>query len=411
MALHNDHVGHLLGSGGTGDVYAAYIDGRPSQFDNPQLFAAELAAYTVIARVPALQRHLCPFYGVYDGADLLLDTPCHPRALRLALLQGAPLHEVLAERDDVQQALAETVRLLHDAGVCHGDIRPANIFVHGAGVRLLDFSKPVLRSAVSPLRWENATRVERASLRAVFADLDSREARTRPSCPAPPCVVAADPLQASRQVLALLNRARPDDPGYQLNLARHLARIAQPDPAVLRAVFDAAESVPSAELALALGRALARSSDVDALRVLYSAISHPAPPNNDDDDDDRTAAAVRLHLLTLAARVASRLEAAGARADMPPGATAYGLFNQAIALASRLRRPAHPHTMELRVSFVRHLYQLGVYQDVVVVAAGLVADAAAAPALGELRNVLADLERLLRTMNRGVQGDDGDEGV
>ncbi|GME32258.1 hypothetical protein GTA08_BOTSDO13058 [Neofusicoccum parvum] len=342
MALHNDRVGHLLGSGGTGDVYAAYIDGRPSQFDNPQLFAAELAAYTVIARVPALQRHLCPFYGVYDGADLLLDTPCHPRALRLALLQGAPLHEVLAERDDVQQALAETVRLLHDAGVCHGDIRPANIFVHGAGV-------------------------------------------------------AADPLQASRQVLALLNRARPDDPGYQLNLARHLARIAQPDPAVLRAVFDAAEPVPSAELALALGRALARSSDVDALRVLYSAISHPAPPNNnddDDDDDDRTAAAVRLHLLTLAARVASRLEAAGARADMPPGATAYGLFNQAIALASRLRRPAHPHTMELRVSFVRHLYQLGVYQDVVVVAAGLVADAAAAPALGELRN-----------------GDDGDEGV
>lgn len=29
MALHNDRVGHLLGSGGTGDVYAAYIDGRP----------------------------------------------------------------------------------------------------------------------------------------------------------------------------------------------------------------------------------------------------------------------------------------------------------------------------------------------------------------------------------------------
>ncbi|KAL1615974.1 hypothetical protein SLS56_011603 [Neofusicoccum ribis] len=366
MALHHDRVGHLLGSGGRGGVYAAGT--------------------------------FCPFYGVYDGADLLLDTPCHPRALRLALLQGAPLHEVLAERDDVQHALAETVRLLHDAGVCHGDIRPANIFVHGVGVCLLDSSKSVLRSAVSPVRWQHATRVDRASLRAVFADLDSREARTRPS--------------ASRHVLALLNRPHPNDPGYQLQLARHLGRIAQPDPAIIRAALRAVP-VPSAQLALVLGLALARTSDADALRVLYSAISRPAPSNNDDDDDDDDGApaAISLQLLTLAARAASRLEAAGARADMPPGATAVGLFHQAIALASRLRGPAHPNTMGLRVSYVRHLYQQGVYQGVVVVAAGLVADAAAAPALGELRNVLADLERLLRTMTRSVRGDDGDEGV
>ncbi|GME35419.1 hypothetical protein GTA08_BOTSDO13058 [Neofusicoccum parvum] len=156
MAAHDDRAVRLLGSGRNGSVYEARIGGSAcaiKTFHDKHTFETELRAYRAIAAAPALHGRVCPCLGVYD--------PALPPA---------------SERQQLHRRLRETLRLLHDAGVCHGDIKEDNVMVCGSAS---------LRPRLSDERWRRDTQTDVVLLDAMFADADSREVSRHPapSCP------------------------------------------------------------------------------------------------------------------------------------------------------------------------------------------------------------------------------------
>ncbi|KAL1615666.1 hypothetical protein SLS56_011737 [Neofusicoccum ribis] len=171
MAAHDACAVRLLGSGRNGSVYEVRIGGTAcaiKTFHDKHTFETELRAYRAIAAVPALYGHVCPCLGVYDRVDALLPGAHHPCTLRLALLPGTTMWESLealppaSERQQLHRRLRETLRLLHDPGVCHGDIKEDNVIVCGSDAWLLDFSSASLCPRLSDERWRRDTQTDAA---------------------------------------------------------------------------------------------------------------------------------------------------------------------------------------------------------------------------------------------------------
>lgn len=204
-----DHIVRFLGSGNAGEVFEAVIDGSkcalklvsvppPSSHDrwtathsSPQFtseakFNAELAAYQTMAPIDGLRGRVCSLHStctnvhqLLRGADPALyqhkTYDYHRRGLCLTLLDGATLDDddgsgsgsgsgavatlSQQEKHDVGAQLAETVRLLHEAGVTHGSVHPRNVMlVRSGGGRLaavlIDFNRARLREGRSAESFE-----------------------------------------------------------------------------------------------------------------------------------------------------------------------------------------------------------------------------------------------------------------
>ena len=121
----------LLGSGGMGEVYEA-TDTRLGRTVAIKFLKAE---YTdrldrEARAIASLNHpHICAIYDV--GPDYLV----------MEYLEGAPLHSPVPLEEAIRLALeiASALEAAHAKGIVHGDLKPGNIFVTQAGVKLLDF--------------------------------------------------------------------------------------------------------------------------------------------------------------------------------------------------------------------------------------------------------------------------------
>lgn len=156
----------LLGQGGTAVVYDAidhrlgrrvalkFLAGHAEPREARHALSEEAAALKRVA-----DRRVCAGYGVdeYDGL------PC----LVMERLRGHDVKQLLAERS---LTIAEILRLavhtaqglhaIHWAGLVHNDIKPANLFVTAAGVRIVDFGLatrfPVAAPSAQDKPWKDS---------------------------------------------------------------------------------------------------------------------------------------------------------------------------------------------------------------------------------------------------------------
>ena len=159
--LVNDHpasigrfrIDRLLGEGGMGIVYAAFDDTLQREVAIKLLRAdsARSSALLREARAAARVRHpsVCTIYevGEQDGVPFLVMELLDGETLAARLARGAlgPSESVAA----VAPAL-DALAALHAEGLVHLDIKPANIFLTSAGVKLLDFGLARALTAADP---------------------------------------------------------------------------------------------------------------------------------------------------------------------------------------------------------------------------------------------------------------------
>ncbi|HET7220700.1 MAG TPA: serine/threonine-protein kinase [Vicinamibacterales bacterium] len=157
----NDHpasigrfrIDRLLGEGGMGVVYAGFDETlqREVAIKLLRADAARSSALLREARAAARVRHpsVCTIYevGEHDGVPFLL----------MELLDGETLAARLArsalgpvEAAAVVVPALDALAALHDQGLVHLDIKPANIFLTSAGVKLLDFGLAKALTAADP---------------------------------------------------------------------------------------------------------------------------------------------------------------------------------------------------------------------------------------------------------------------
>lgn len=149
-----------LGSGGMGDVYRAR-DVRLDRTVAIKILAPQVAADASLRdrlqqEARAISRlnhpHICALYDVGDAEV----APGQPISfLVLELIEGETLAQRL-ERGPLPLdgaltyavQMADAVTAAHRAGVVHGDLKPANVMISAAGVKLLDFG--VSRTMLAP---------------------------------------------------------------------------------------------------------------------------------------------------------------------------------------------------------------------------------------------------------------------
>ncbi|MEP7126657.1 MAG: protein kinase, partial [Byssovorax sp.] len=162
----------LAGAGGSGLVYRARRAGSPelvalklARESTGSAPLAREAMHAALALSPRLPELVDVGWALITGASARVVDPAHAAdavpfvALRWA--PGAPLvggagkshvEVALGAARDVGDALAD----LHEMGVAHGDVKPANLLASSGGVRVIDLG------LAGPL---HATTVEGATLR------------------------------------------------------------------------------------------------------------------------------------------------------------------------------------------------------------------------------------------------------
>lgn len=393
MEADGDRVGRLLGAGTGGSVYEARIGGTAcalKTFDNAQLFRAEVLAYRAIAQTPSLAGRVCSFYGVYEGANKLLRHPCYPRALRLSLVPGHTLWEILqsppprAERDRQQHYLRHTLRLLHDdAGVCHGDIKEDNILVHGENAFLLDFGAATVRGVhqTSDRRWRHSIRSDIFRLGQIYDRANSRE--------------------ASEQAAVLLGNLCSNSCSQRKHLAHLLSRILpeHANTALLDRV-NALFPTPPADLALALGTLLGATNKVhSALSILDAAISREEAKSS--EHQERTTL---INMLATAAAYKARTELVQ-KGSCAPSTIVY---QRAIALALDTYR-GHSTSLplvQLRLAYATNLRRRGDHREAIRVLMDIIVDLNGIKGYEDTERVVDLVEQLLRSTSRSVANEE-----
>lgn len=158
-----------LGAGGMGNVYRA----RDTRLDRTvalKILAPHVAADPALRdrlhhEARAISRlnhpHICALYDVGD-AELAPGQSVH--FLVLELIEGESLADLIARGPlPFDRALAYAVQIAdavsaaHRAGVVHGDLKPANIMISPAGVKLLDFGVARAVAAPGASGWTDGT--------------------------------------------------------------------------------------------------------------------------------------------------------------------------------------------------------------------------------------------------------------
>lgn len=147
----------LLGRGGMGAVYEALDRGLqrkvaikvPLGVNDGRLLAAEARALGAIRHPGVVAVH---YLGDHRGMPFLV----------MERLQGTTLEGLLARRVseglsfeidealDITERLADTLAFVHDCGVAHFDVKPANVVMTGKRAVLLDFGLVLPEYAVEP---------------------------------------------------------------------------------------------------------------------------------------------------------------------------------------------------------------------------------------------------------------------
>src|SRR6478672_6483128 len=136
----------LLGSGGMGEVYKA----TDTRLGRTVAIKFLKAAYTdrldrEARAIAALNHpHICTIHDV--GPDYLV----------MEYLEGAPLGSPVPVENAIRLALeiAAALEAAHAKGITHRDLKPGNIFVTQAGVKLLDFGLAKVHAGQS---WSDET--------------------------------------------------------------------------------------------------------------------------------------------------------------------------------------------------------------------------------------------------------------
>jgi tetratricopeptide (TPR) repeat protein len=146
-----------LGEGGMGKVYKAR-DSRLDRFvaikllrkdlaDRPEIHERFLREARTIASLN--HPHICTLHdvGQHDNADFLVMEYLEGETLAGRLARGPlPLDEVLQYAIEIADALDKA----HTQGVIHRDLKPGNVMLTRAGLKLLDFGLAKLKRETEP---------------------------------------------------------------------------------------------------------------------------------------------------------------------------------------------------------------------------------------------------------------------
>lgn len=98
-------------------------------------------------------------------------------------VQGATLRDVLPslgddQREKVRAIVEETLRILHRAGISHGDVTATNVVVDSRGEKatLVDFGAVRLERRVSRKLWERLQGEDLGALADIFDEAASEKA-------------------------------------------------------------------------------------------------------------------------------------------------------------------------------------------------------------------------------------------
>lgn len=151
-------LGKLLGHGGFGDVHEAWDPALQRTVAikrlKPDLIRDQPDNLLQEARLAASLRHPA-FIQIYS-----LEDDGRSKSIVMELVGGKTLHQLLAttklSRDqilDIVCQLADAMSQAHEAGLIHGDLKPANLMVEPSGqLRIMDFG---LARKIDPLATES----------------------------------------------------------------------------------------------------------------------------------------------------------------------------------------------------------------------------------------------------------------
>ena len=151
-------LGKLLGHGGFGDVHEAWDPALQRTVAikrlKPDLIRDQPDNLLQEARLAASLRHPA-FIQIYS-----LEDDGHSKSIVMELVGGKTLHQLLSttklSRDqilDIVCQLADAMAQAHEAGLIHGDLKPANLMIEPSGqLRIMDFG---LARKIDPLATES----------------------------------------------------------------------------------------------------------------------------------------------------------------------------------------------------------------------------------------------------------------
>ncbi|KAH7027006.1 hypothetical protein B0J12DRAFT_745860 [Macrophomina phaseolina] len=262
---------HEICSGNSGRVASARFNHdvcAAKEFDDVGDYYRELTAYQELEKAPELKGRVPRLYG--NEVELAKPT------IFMEYVQGATLRDVLPslgddQREKVRAIVEDTLRILHRAGISHGDVTATNVVVDSRG--------------------EKATLVDFGAAR--------------------------------REAFELLDRSGAEAEQEQERLLALLKQMAYADGALLSAILAVVATPSSPDLALELAKHLAlchRSEEAVPLLLRHLQTTMTTEPTT------------LLRLRTSAAQRAAEAERATSEPDnsLPK---AHALYEEAIAIA------------------------------------------------------------------------------
>ena len=142
-------IQRLLGRGGTGEVYAAFDHHAETAVALKVLAAGCAAGLAGLQRELRLGRqvthpHVCRLFdlGRHDGAYFLTMELLEGETLAARLRRAGPL--ALTHAEPVIDQLLDGLEAIHDAGIVHRDLSPANIMLLPGRAVIMDFGLAAL---------------------------------------------------------------------------------------------------------------------------------------------------------------------------------------------------------------------------------------------------------------------------
>ncbi|KAF4545468.1 Map kinase kinase kinase win1 [Lasiodiplodia theobromae] len=346
MDLSKVRIGNLIAEGESATVWNASITKRDSEgngtnkacilkmFKSNEAFINETAAHGRITEISALEDRVPHYYGL---------VPHLPRSILLGKHDGEILQRHIWNirqgfRDLVKSKVTETLKMLHECGVSHGDITTKNImFQTDANVKLVHFSHADLKEDVEEeFIWRNCMSMDKCDVSEIFHEVESAKAHEE----------ATHLLNSVRNGTAIV--------APQERLAILLDHMGCPEEEVLDFIMDVFER-PKPILALPLAECLASDYHhyTKAIEILTEAASRFDTPSLPISQEN-TAFTMRMKIA--AARHVARIEGSYMDDALPPS---HDRYEDVIRFYLRFvdgAKPADKVVLELRYELAKHLH-------------------------------------------------------